>query len=421
MGGQQFLRDGILIDTRLFNKVVDFCPIRGLITVQSGMLWGELVCALKLLNQHHGCTWSIIQKPTGADDISIGGSLASNIHGRVLGRKPFVDDIEYFTAIMSDGSRLEVSRTANPDLFALAIGGYGMFCFVENVTIKLAPTTQLMRKVEMTDASELISKFEEKQNEGASYGDFQFCIDSMAETFLTTGILSTYHSVGLESDTEYSDNVQRYKLSEENWRELLYLAHVDKSKAFSLYCDHYHRTQGQIYSSEDFQLSMYVPDYHNKFTHLCQSGPRNTNGTEMITELYVPTNKLQEFLLSAKRILREQHADVIYGTIRLIEKDDETFLAWAKEKYACIIFNLHINHDQISILRAKNSFRSLIDIALDLGGSYYLTYHRFATKVQLLRAYPQFEKYLAEKKKFDPSGKIRSNWFNQMCLLFESA
>ena len=37
-------------------------------------------------------------------------------------------------------------------------------------------------------------------------------------------------------------------------------------------------------------------------------------------------------------------ADLIYGTIRLIEPDTETALPWAREPYACVIFNLHVDH-----------------------------------------------------------------------------
>ena len=36
--------------------------------------------------------------------------------------------------------------------------------------------------------------------------------------------------------------------------------------------------------------------------------------------------------------------DVIYGTVRLIERDDESFLAWARDRWACVIFNLHTVH-----------------------------------------------------------------------------
>lgn len=411
MGGQQFLTDGILLDTRLMNKVIDFCPERGLITVQSGMLWGDLVAELVKLNGQHQCRWSIIQKPTGADDISIGGSLASNIHGRVLGRKPFIADVEQFTAIMADGRREIVSRDKNAELFALTAGGYGMFCFVEDVTIKLAGSTKLLRKVKLIDSKDLIETIEVEQELGALYGDFQFCIDSKTESFLTSGILSTYHSV----DDATSCTAGSIKLSAEDWRELLRLAHVDKEKAFSEYSKHYQKTNGQVYDSETSQLSQYVPDYHDALKNGSHGG-----ASEMITELYVPKNKLHSFLLAAKSALKRNGADVIYGTVRMIERDDESFLTWAKESYACIILNLHIDHDQISILRAKHSFRMLIDIAISMNGSFYLTYHRYATRKQLLNVYPQFKKFIEKKKHFDPNGKFRSNWFNQMLLSLET-
>jgi FAD/FMN-containing dehydrogenase len=422
MGGQQFLTDGILLDTSQFNEVVDFDWNSGLLTVQSGMLWGDLVAALGKLNQQYKCHWSIIQKPTGADDISIGGSLASNIHGRVLGRKPFIADIERFTAIMADGTRAIVSRELNAELFTLAVGGYGLFCFVEDVTIRLTKSMSLVRKVELTDSENLVERFSQMQREGAMYGDFQFCIDSSAKTFLTSGILSVYFPISVKPALDEAHticNTNNLKLSEENWRELLRLAHVDKQKAFTTYSDHYQRTNGQIYASDTFQLSLYVPDYHDWLEDTCHSS--NSKGSEMITELYIPKHKLHEFLETSKAALKDQCADVIYGTVRLIEKDDESFLAWAKQEYACVIFNLHVDHDRVSLLRSKQSFRMLIDIALSMGGSYYLTYHRYASGKQLIQAYPQLRSFVEKKVHYDPQGRFRSNWFNRVCLSLETA
>ncbi len=56
----------------------------------------------------------------------------------------------------------------------------------------------------------------------------------------------------------------------------------------------------------------------------------------MISELYVPRPALDEFLSAAARSLRAHEADVVYGTVRLVERDDETVLAWAREPWACI-------------------------------------------------------------------------------------
>ena len=60
----------------------------------------------------------------------------------------------------------------------------------------------------------------------------------------------------------------------------------------------------------------------------------------MITELYIPQSKLIVFMDNARQLLRDLDADIIYGTVRLIRKDDESSLPWAREDFACVIFNL---------------------------------------------------------------------------------
>ena len=68
--------------------------------------------------------------------------------------------------------------------------------------------------------------------------------------------------------------------------------------------------------------------------------------------------------------------NVVYGTIRLIEKDRERFLPWAKQNYAAIVFNFHVEHSPEGIEKATGDFRHLSDWSLALGGSYFVTYHR---------------------------------------------
>ena len=75
------------------------------------------------------------------------------------------------------------------------------------------------------------------------------------------------------------------------------------------------------------------------------------------------------------------------GTVRLIEKADETFLAWARDRYACGIFNLHVEHTPPSPDRAADASRDLIALDVGHGASYYLTYHRGARTDQLQRCY----------------------------------
>ena len=131
----------------------------------------------------------------------------------------------------------------------------------------------------------------------------------------------------------------------------------------------------------------------------------------MITELYVPRPRLATFMEDARVVLRQLRANVIYGTIRLIERDDETFLAWARDRYACIVFNLHVDHTPEAIALAADAFRALIDLAIAHGGSYYLTYHRWARRDQVRSCYPQMPAFLAAKRSFDPGELFQSEWY----------
>jgi FAD/FMN-containing dehydrogenase len=138
----------------------------------------------------------------------------------------------------------------------------------------------------------------------------------------------------------------------------------------------------------------------------------------MITEVDVPRPALVDFMEEARIVLRDEKANVIYGVVRLIEKDDESFMPWAKDRYACVVFNLHVDHEQRAIDNAARSFRSLIDLAIKHNGSYYLTYHRYAAREQVERCYPEFRQFLEFKRQYDPQEIFQSNWYRHYRQMF---
>src|SRR5262249_3432527 len=94
-----------------------------------------------------------------------------------------------------------------------------------------------------------------------------------------------------------------------------------------------------------------------------------------------------------------------------IEKDRDSFLAWAKKNYACVIFTPHTSSDTRALHKTGESCRQLIRAATKRGGSFYLTYNRFATREDLSRAYPQFPKFLDMKRQHDPTDTLQSEWY----------
>jgi FAD/FMN-containing dehydrogenase len=404
MGGQQFATDSLLIDMNDLAQVVSFDPGRGEIEVEAGMQWPELYRYLLREQRGAASPWTFAQKQTGADRISIGGSLSCNAHGRGLTMAPFVADVAAFTLVDHTGSVLRCSRTENTELFRAAIGGYGLFGAIATVRLRLVPRHKVQRCVEVIDIEDLPGMFEQRIAQGFEFGDFQFATDVDSDELLRRGVFSCYKPV----DDATPIPEERRELSEEQWKELLCLAHTDRARAFEEYAGYYLRTSGQCYWSDEHQMSTYVDDYHRAI------GPRLgefQHGGEMITEVYVPRADLIAFMRDVRRDLRANRADLIYGTIRLIERDTETLLPWAREPYACVIFNLHVTPSPAGIQKARQDFRRLIDRGLWYGGSFYLTYHRWATREQLLAAYPKFPAFLSEKLRADPEERFVSDWY----------
>jgi FAD/FMN-containing dehydrogenase len=405
MGGQQFGDAALLLDMRHMDRVLAFDDANGLVEVEAGIQWPALIDYL----EQAGGRWSIRQKQTGADTLSLGGCLSSNVHGRGLKMQPFITDVEAFTLIDAQGVLHLCSREREPQLFALAIGGYGLFGVIASVTLRLAPRRKMRRDVTVIHLDDLLSGFDQRIKAGYEYGDFQFAIDPQSDDFLQFGVFSCYLPV--PQDTPMGDSDKH--LSEQDWRALLRLAHTHKTAAFDCYAEHYLASDGQVYWSDRLQQSTYLAGYHHDIdTALGHCG------SEMIGEIYVPRARLVDFMHDAAADFRQHGVDLIYGTVRLIERDTESFMPWAKQDYVCIIFNLHTPHTADGIEATSRAFRRLIDMAIARGGSYYLTYSKAATARQVRHCHPQFEQFLAWKRRLDPQQRFQSNWYRHYRDLF---
>ena len=411
-GGQQFATDVELIDTRELHRVLHFDPTAGTIEVETGIQWPEFIDFLKSIRDEKTKAWTVAQKQTGTDRLSVGGALSSNAHGRGLTLPPFISNVISFVLMDATVQCHTCSRHENPELFKTAIGGYGLFGFIYSVKLQLAPLRKVRRVVRLAQVAELPSAIPELVQKGFLYGDFQFAIDSKSDDFVNRGILSAYEPV---PDATPMPPGQK-KLSAEEWDMLIYLAHTDPTRAFDVYSNHYLATSGQIYTSESQYVSDYFDNYHQKLdARLGVPVP----ATEVLSELYVPRDLLQQFMSDARADLRRSDAPpLIYGSVRFIEKDNECFLAWAKQSYACVIFNLHTPHTPEGKERTANAFRRLIDLAIRYNGSFYLTYHRYATREQVLACYPQFSEFLQRKLQYDPHERFKSDWYRHYKKLF---
>lgn len=404
MGGQAWGAGTVLVDLSGLKGFDRLDRDNGVAGLRSGMTWPEVLDRLHAEQRGEGeGIWSIRQKQTGADGLSLGGAVAANVHGRGLRMGPFVADVRALEWMDSDGEVRTASRDDGYDDFRHLVGGYGGFGIVTGVELRLKRRGVLERRVEMAMVDEVVEKLDAGVGRGAEYGDFQFAIDAASEDFLRLGVLSYYLPTGAK------DPGQAMKeLMPGDWDLLLEWAHVAPKRAFEAYAKHYLETDGGRYWSDVQQLGWYPEGYHGALDK--RMGWKC--GSEMITELYVPRDRLAAMMKEAAWWLRRRGLPVIYGTVRMIEKDEETALPWAKQRWACVIFNLHVEHGSETEAAAAVTFQGLIDVALGHGGNFYLTYHRWVRRDQLLAGYPELPEVLAERDRRDPEGHLRSDWWD---------
>jgi FAD/FMN-containing dehydrogenase len=97
---------------------------RGLLEVQSGTPWSALA-------EHGG---------TAMQDGTVGASVAANAAGP--DGRPMVTHLRSFTLVTADGELRRISRDCSPELFRLAVGGFGVFGPFYSLTLDLASLAQ---------------------------------------------------------------------------------------------------------------------------------------------------------------------------------------------------------------------------------------------------------------------------------------
>ncbi|TQR12784.1 FAD-binding oxidoreductase [Psychrobacillus soli] len=129
-GGQTLYPNGILLDMKNYDKILELDREKKLITVQSGATWADIQSYIN----PHGLALKVSQSQ---NIFTVGGSLSVNVHGRDIRNTSLIETVESFRLLNAEGNIMHVSRQENPELFKLVIGGYGLFGVILDITLQL--------------------------------------------------------------------------------------------------------------------------------------------------------------------------------------------------------------------------------------------------------------------------------------------
>ena len=386
---------------------------RGLVEVEAGIQWPELVAFLvDAQDADDPERWTIIQKQSGADRFSLGGTISANGHGRGLTLAPIVADIESMSIVDPAGELRTISRGDERELFSLVAGGYGLFGVIARSRSgshepgRWSAPSRSVRSMASTRRSPSASAT------GTSSVTSSSRSTSAPTVSCETASSRCYRPVDPSTTIPSGQRV----LSREDWGRLLYLAHADRAAAYRVYTEHYAATTGQLYRSDSLQMA----EYERRLPpgNRCCAGRRSPSDGDDQRAVRAPRPAGR---LHARRRRRAPRCGgARHLRHRSVDRARHGQLSRrAREPWACVIFNLCTEHTPGGIGRSAAAFRALIDLALARGGSYFPTYHRWATLDQLLAAHPRFPEFVRAKRRVDPGGLFESEWFRHYTGLLD--
>ncbi len=401
-GGQTYTAGGVQFDMRGFRKILAIDTVAQTITVESGATWDEVQRALAPV----GLAIKVMQS---SNIFTVAGTMSANAHGRDLDVMQVVEVVERFHLLLADGSVVEVSRTENPELFALVIGGYGMYGVILDVTLKVTKDELYEQHATSMDYKAFPAYFSDsiKSDPGVVLMLVRPSIDPDPDKFLREMVVVTWRRAPAGTPGSFAlteeANVTRDRFflgisRKFNWAKKLrwWLQKKVELGAGSV----------RVVSRNNAMRPPLAPLELLRY----QSG----KDTDILNEYYVPMQHFVPFMDRFRQILLDNQMNVMSSTVRYVSPNDTPVLAYAPtEPVFAIIQMSNVGLDSASQAKTADVTRQLVDAAIEYGGTYYLTYQLYPTPAQLYRAYPRAGEAFERKRFYDPGEVFSSKFYER--------
>lgn len=399
-GGHTYYQDAIVLDMSSFNKILDLDVENKIIRVQSGAKWKDVQ---EYINPY-GLAVKVMQS---SYVFTIGGTLSANAHGRDLDRSSVVETVRSFRLLNANGEILNVSRTENPELFKLVIGGYGLFGVILDVDIELTNNDVYEQKSVVMDYKDFPEYFQ-KNIKGNPEMEMMLVRPSIAkDTFLRELVVATWNKTDETRDDIYTLTEEKNVLRDKFFFGLSRKYDWAKNLRWSLQKKIETGVgETRIMSRTNAMRPPLAPleflDYYS------------SANTDIIQEYYIPTRNFIPFMNEFRDILLKNKMNVISFTIRYVKANNETYMAYApKEDAFAIIQMSNVGLSKRAQDKTEKATQEIVDAALKNSGTYYLTYQLYPTKEQMRKAYPNTDLFFAKKLQYDPNEMFMNKFYEK--------
>jgi FAD/FMN-containing dehydrogenase len=388
MGGHTIYPNGIVLNMLPY-KQMELDTTNNILTIGSGALWED---ALKYLEKY-GKSIAIMQ---AFSSFSIGGSISVNGHGWQKNLPPIAASVISFTLLTQNGEIKNCSRQENQELFKLVIGGYGLFGVILDVKLKVVENIALQYKYIRLSPENYLSYYKKYISDNPNVNLVFGRLRISDKHFFEEATLNYFEKVAAtipvlqnEKSTEAQRLVFRGSVNSEYGKRLRWDLETGMNKV----------SKNEIYSRNEL-LNDHVSLIENK----------DTSSTDLLHEYFIPERNFNQYIQDLKPILKNSKIDLLNVTIRGVQKDNDSYLCYAKENVFgfVLLFNQKKTDEQEKEMKILTN--QLVAVALKNEGTFYLPYRLHIDREKMRKSYLNADKFFELKLKYDPE-EIFNNKF----------
>jgi FAD/FMN-containing dehydrogenase len=396
LGGQSLPRNGTAMTFDTTTCVPD--RTARAYRVHAGARWQQVIATLDPL----GFSPAVMQSN---NDFGVAATFSVNAHGWPVPYGPFGATVRACRLMLADGTILNCSRTEHPDLFACAMGGYGL-CgvlldldvdMVENLLLK--PTFEVMPSREF--AGRFLRAIDADQAVRMAYGRLSVARQGFFEEALLvtyrpqptpSGGLPPASAGGLLSSV--SRQLYRAQTGSERAKRARWFAEtVAGPKAASGIA-----TRNTLMNEPVANLAS-----------------RDRRRTDILHEYFVPPERFNDFVLACQEVIPRSKLEFLNVTLRYVMADPTSLLAFAPTRRIAAVMSFSQEITPAAEADMRRLTEALIERVIALGGSFYLPYRLHARRDQVERAYPGAARFVERKRHYDPHTLFRNAMWDAYC------
>lgn len=405
MGGQSFSKDGLVLDMRPFNQIT-IDRERAVAHVQSGATWSQVQ---ELADKEE----LSVQAMQSINVFTVGGSLSVNGHGIAHRPGPLASTVLAIRIMLANGEIRQASPSENPDLFRLALGGYGLFGVILDADLQLVKNEVYSLETYNLDYRNFPDYYRLNISGNDQVGLVYARLSISPTSYLRETAVHVYRKTDFQSRIPPLQPATHDRLDR-------FIINFSKTGAFGRWVrwtlEKHYGPRLHNCLSRNQAINQKEPCFVSRNEEMYDSMAYLRNrlkDTDILQEYFIPQDQMPQFVDGLRQRVQANGANLLNVTIRIVHKDEVTALPYAKQNMFAFVlyFNQKLNEEQSA--RLEKTTRELIGLAIQLHGTYYLPYQLYYSEQQLQQAYPEITTFFAAKKRYDPEELFSSKFYEK--------